>query len=167
VKHTTDIGFEISDSTSIQAPAPKVFRALSQIGRWWNSEHTVSGNARNLSMDLKVGGCFCEMTATGRRRLHMVVVDVDPDKTIRLRGALGPLQAEGVDGALTWTIAPADKGVTLTQTYVVGGYLRDGTAKWAGPVDEVLHEQLMRLKAFVETGSPEAKSAQIAPAKPQ
>jgi hypothetical protein len=67
------------------------------------------------------------------------------------------LQGQGVDGALTWAIKPADGGVSFTQSYNVGGYMPDGLDKVAPHVDQVLHEQLTRLKSFIETGSPETQ----------
>jgi len=48
----------------------------------------------------------------------------------------------------------------LEQDFIVGGYLRDGSAMWAPLVDSVLDQQLARFKTFVETGSP------VAAAKP-
>lgn len=69
---------------------------------------------------------------------------------MRLRGALGPLQIEGVDGTLAWTLKPAEGGISVTQSYVVGGYIRSGMEPWAPRVDRVLDEQLQRLKNFVE-----------------
>lgn len=158
VKQVGPIGFEIGETVTIAAPPGKVYAALGKIGSWWNSQHTFSGKAANLHLDLKPGGCFCEALPNGGGHLHMTVVDVQPGKSIRLRGALGPLQNDALEGTLTWTIKPADQGATLTQTYIVGGYFRDGPAKWAPAVDSVLHEQLSRLKALVETGSPETKA---------
>jgi hypothetical protein len=38
----------------------------------------------------------------------------------------------------------------VTQSYVVGGYIRGGMEQWAPRVDRVLDEQLQRLKSFVE-----------------
>jgi hypothetical protein len=66
------------------------------------------------------------------------------------------LQGIGVDGSLTWTISPAGDGSDLSLTYEVGGYAKDGLDKLASPVDGVLAAQVQRLKAFIETGSPEA-----------
>jgi hypothetical protein len=74
-----------------------------------------------------------------------------------MRGALGPLQGLGVDGAMTIDLKPADGGTDLTATYNVGGYLKDGLASWASPVDNVLGEQFNRLKTDVETGGRQAK----------
>jgi hypothetical protein len=53
---------------------------------------------------------------------------------------------EGVDGTLSWMLKPADGGTSVTQSYVVGGYVRSGMEPWAPKVDHVLDEQLQRLK---------------------
>ena len=148
-------GFEVESTTAIAAPPGKVYAALIQPGQWWSSEHTYSGDAHNLTLDLRAGGCWCETLKNGGFAQHMRVVYADPGKALRVAGGLGPLQALGVVGALTWTIKPAPGGgVTLTQTYVVGGYAPGGLANLAGPVDGVLSQQLARLKAYVETGRP-------------
>jgi hypothetical protein len=74
---------------------------------------------------------------------------------LHLHGALGPLQTEGVDGTLSWTLKPGECGTTDTLSYVLGGYLRSGMEQWAPRVDQVLDEQLQRLKSFVEGKSPQ------------
>jgi hypothetical protein len=154
VKQVTPQGFEVSSSVDVSVSAARAYAGLTRIGRWWNPEHSYSGDASNLKLDLTQGGCFCETLPGGGWVRHMDVVSVMPDKMIRLRGALGPLQAEGVEGSLTWTIKQAGENATVSQTYVVGGFIRDGSAKWARLVDGVLSEQLARLKSFVETGEP-------------
>ncbi len=158
VASSSPAGFAVSETVTIKAPAERVYAALGEIGRWWSSKHTVTGDAANMHLDLNVKGCFCEKGPDGRERIHMAVVDIQPNEQVRLRGALGPLQGQGIDGALTWAIKPADGGVRLTQSYNVGGYLPDGLDKVAPHVDQVLHEQLTRLKSFVETGSPETQA---------
>jgi len=82
------------------------------------------------------------------------VVYAAPGEGLRLRGALGPLQMEGVDGTLAWILKAAEGGTSVTQSYVVGGYIRGGMEQWAPRVDPVLDEQLQRLKSFVEGNSP-------------
>jgi uncharacterized protein YndB with AHSA1/START domain len=158
VKSSAAGGFEVTETVDIKAPARRVYTALGKIGRWWSSNHTVTGNATNMFLDLGIRGCFCERGVDGVQRRHMDVVDVAPDRQVRLRGALGPLQGAGVDGALTWTIKPSDDGVSFTQSYNVGGYFPGGLDMIAPHVDRVLHEQLARFKSFVETGSPENQS---------
>ena len=89
-----------------------------------------SRDAANLSMELRAGGCFCERLKDGRSVQHLQVVYAAPGEGLRLRGALGPLQMEGVDGTLSWTLKPAEGGTSLTQSYVVGGYIRSGMEQW-------------------------------------
>ena len=148
-------GFEVSQSAAIAADPAHVWAALGHVGSWWNPQHSFSGDAHNLTLELKVGGCFCESLPRGGGVGHMIVIYVQPEKQLRLSGALGPLQAMGVVGHMTWTLK-ADGGHTLvSEPYDVGGYAKGGLAAIAGPVDEVLSEQLARLKRYVETGKPD------------
>jgi len=150
VKSVAPNGFEVVDTATIQAPPERVYAALGEIARWWSSAHTFSRDAANLSLDLKAGGCFCERLKAGGSVEHLLVVYASPGEGLRLRGALGPLQMEGVDGTLAWALKPIEGGTNVTQSHVVGGYIRGGMDQWAPRVDGVLHEQLDRLKGFVE-----------------
>jgi uncharacterized protein YndB with AHSA1/START domain len=154
VKSATPTGFEVVTMTTISAPADRVYAALGEVGRWWSPTHTFSRDAANLSLELRAGGCFCERLKDGGAVQHLLVVYAAPDEGLRLRGALGPLQMEGVDGTLSWTLKSAEGGTSLTQSYIVGGYIRGGMEAWAPRVDRVLDEQLQRLKSFVEGNSP-------------
>ena len=80
----------------------------------------------------------------------MRVLYVAPAKTIRMSGALGPLQAHGLAGSLTWNLASAGEGTTLTVTYSVGGFMEGGFEKMAPGVDGMWAEQVQRLKGYVE-----------------
>jgi uncharacterized protein YndB with AHSA1/START domain len=150
-------GFSVVEKTHISASPDKIYAALVTPGRWWSPKHTFSQDAADLSLDPVAGGCWCEKLANGGTVQHLVVVQAVPDKTLVMRGALGPLQGLGVEGAMTISLKPATDGTDLSLTYNIGGYLQDGFASWAAPVDGVLGEQVMRLKAFIETGSPDAK----------
>ena len=150
VKSVAPSGFEIVETMTIHAPPEQVYAGLGKIGQWWSSSHTFSRDASNLSLDLKAGGCFCERLKDGGSVQHLIVVYAAPGEGLRLRGALGPLQMEGVDGTLAWALKPSEGGTNVTQSYVVGGYIRSGMDQWAPKVDRVLHEQLDRLTSFVE-----------------
>jgi uncharacterized protein YndB with AHSA1/START domain len=154
VKSVAPNGFEVASTATISAPADRVYAALGEVGRWWSPSHTFSRDVGNLSMELRAGGCFCEQLKDGGSVQHLQVVYAAPGEGLRLRGALGPLQMEGVDGTLSWTLKPAEGGTSATQSYVVGGYIRSGMEQWAPRVDRVLDEQLQRLKSFVEGKSP-------------
>jgi hypothetical protein len=51
-----------------------------------------------------------------------------------------------------WRLPP-EGGTSVTQSYVVGGYIRGGMEQWAPWVDRVLDEQLQRLKSDLEAKS--------------
>ena len=67
-------GFTLVQSAEIAAPPDKIYAALIQPSRWWSSDHTFSGNAANLSLDARAGGCFCETLPGGGSVQHLAVV---------------------------------------------------------------------------------------------
>ena len=148
-------GFSVAETAHISAIPDKVYAALITPSQWWSSSHTFSHDASNLSLDATAGGCWCEKLADHGSVQHLVVVYAVPGRALVMRGALGPLQGLGVNGAMTIALKAAAGGTDLSLTYNVGGYLKDGLGSWAGPVDGVLAEQILRLKSLVETGAPE------------
>ena len=110
VAETTPTGFLIKLQASVDAPPDKAYRAFADIGRWWNADHTYSGDATNLSLDARPGACFCEKLANGGGVQHMSVVYVAPGQTIRLAGGLGPLQGSGLAGSTSWKFTPDAAG---------------------------------------------------------
>ena len=153
----TSNGFLVKFEVKVNAPAAKVYDALvGQIGSWWDSEHTYSGDARNLSIDARPGGCFCEKLPNGGGIEHARVIYVAPREVLRLSGALGPLQASGIAGTLTWKLTSETDNTRLQLSYSVGGFIDGGFEKMAPLVENVLRQQLDRLKQFAETGKPTA-----------
>ena len=145
-------GFTIKIVVQVPAPAATVYRAIvDRVGAWWDSNHTWSGSASNLSIDATAGGCFCERLPNGGGVRHMTVVYVDPGKLLRLNGGLGPMQDMAVSGSMTWKLAETEGRTALEVTYKVGGYMPGGLDAVAKPVDGVLTGQIHRLKKFVET----------------
>ena len=148
-------GFEVVEQATIAAPRAKVWDAIQKPGAWWNSRHTFSGAAKNLSMDV-AKGCFCEALPNGFVQ-HLAIIYSDGFSTLRLEGAIGPLSFTGATGHMTFLVREAKDGASsLTVSYEVGGYAKGGLAEqWAAPVDGVLNEQVTRLKRYLETGKPE------------
>jgi uncharacterized protein YndB with AHSA1/START domain len=145
--------FRLKFTQQIAAPPEKVFQALGQIGQWWDSAHTYSGKASNMTMPLQANACFCETLPAGGGVRHGVVELVIPNRMLRLDAALGPLQDEGVSAALFFQLKPKDGGTELSTTYNVGG-ARDFVVSIAPGVDGVLGGAVERLKRYVETGKP-------------
>jgi len=154
VTASSEAGFVSRNTAQVPASAQSAWDALVAPSGWWNSEHTYSGDAANLSLTPEAGECFCERLpvakggSAGQRPgsvEHMRVIHADPGKMLRLSGGLGPLQSEAVTGTLTITLKPADGGTQIVFEYVVGGHMRYKTAEIGPLVDKVLGEQLDRL----------------------
>lgn len=146
-----DSGFTTRHTVAVAAQRSDVYRtAVHDIGRWWSGDHTVSGHAANLYIDARPQGCFCERLGQGAGVVHMTVTFVNPGVLLRLSGGLGPLGLMGVNGNLTWEFTDTDEGTLVTWTYAVGGYLPAGSDDIAAAVDEVLMDQMRRLKVRVE-----------------
>ncbi len=142
--------------------------ALSQPADWWSDTHSWSGDAANMTLTPQAGGCFCETipavedgdtVGLAGSAQHMVVINAVPDKVLRMRGGLGPLQSEPADGVLTITLSPADDGTQIVFEYVVAGATRFKTPVIAQAVDAVMTEQLTGLATLLD---PEAGAERAA-----
>lgn len=132
------------------ASGAQVVEALGQVGRWWNGEHTYSGQAGNLRLGLRAGDCFCEQWE-GHSIEHARVLYVRRDAMVRLHGALGPLQALGAQGVLDIGSVSADGKRYLQLNYRVSGSPDMKLDQLAAVVDR---EQFHRLANFVTAASP-------------
>lgn len=140
-------GFVISNEASTRLPVDRVWRALTQdVDLWWPKDH--SWWRGTFSIDARAGGCFCEVKHN-KSAQHMQVVLVEPGKKLIMTGGLGPLQAMGVNGALTWQLTKQGSGTTVTVSYRVHGFNPDGFEQLAPVVDTVQAAQLSRLVAYV------------------
>lgn len=145
-------GFTVKETLSIKVAPMDVYKRFFHVGEWWNSQHTFSGDAHNLSIEESAGGCFCEKLPNGGGVKHLEIVFLAPGKTIVMHGALGPMQTLAATGSLQLQLTAADGGTKLEVTYAVTGYLPAGMNTWAAPVDGVLKEQFTRLKNLLEHG---------------
>ena len=147
-------GFTVRETAHVAASPDKVYAALIQPALWWSAKHTFSGNAANLVLDAKAGGCWCETLPGGGSTEHMRVVYAMPGKGLVLRGAMGPMQTMAVEDVMAWSLAPANGGTDVTLVSAIGGYAKDGLDKALSHiVDVVMGQQVGRLKAYVETGT--------------
>ena len=144
-------GFTVRTTVAVAATPQRIYQDLLNIGAWWDKAHTYSGDAKNMTLIAQPGGCFCETFAGGAVE-HGRVVNVSPNRMMRISSALGPLQEMATIGTMTWTIEPAKQGPgsTLTMTYAASGYAPGGMDKLADIVDTVLGQQVKLLKAYAE-----------------
>lgn len=146
--------FVTRDAATVKAAPYEVWAALIAPAKWWSDTHSWSGDAENMYISAQAGGCFCELmplakgAPEGVRRgsaEHMTVLLVDPPKALRMRGGLGPLQSEPVDGVLTITLSPSGTGTAIVFEYAVGGYMRFKADEISKAVDGVMSQQLAGL----------------------
>lgn len=151
--------FLVAFSEPVAATPAKAYADLAQVQRWWDSEHTWSGKAANLSLKPEAGGCFCERWKDGSVE-HGRVVMALPGKLLRIETALGPLQEFALKGILDfWTRTNDDGSTRLEVDYRVNGASSSGLDQFALKVDGVLGAQVARLVRYIDTGNPEPPAA--------
>lgn len=158
VVETTADRFVTRDTASVKANPLATWLALTKPGEWWNSAHSWSGDAKNMTLTPQGGGCFCERIPVGDSgnssamegsARHAEVLQAFPMKVLRLSGGFGPLQGEPVSGILTITLKEVPGGTRILWEYNVGGPMRYKIAEIAPAVDGVMSEQLKRLQAHL------------------
>lgn len=120
---------------------------VKNVGDYWPSDHTWSGDAKNMYMENRAGGCFCELLDNNGSALHMTIGHYAPGKELHLIGGLGPLQSMGISGTMQILFKPAETGTEVTLTYRVNGFT-DDLAAFAEVVDGVLGLQLAGYEKF-------------------
>lgn len=154
VTRTTDTSFVSRNEVVVAASTKQVWLALISPATWWQSAHTWSGDAKNLTLTPQAGGCFCEtipeVDEPGRITLqgsveHMRVVQAYPESALRMIGSLGPLQSEPVTGVLTIAISKVSAGTRIVFEYNVGGAMRYDVPVIAKAVDAVMTAQIAAL----------------------
>ena len=138
---TNDNNFIIEHEVVVPINVKDSYRLLGKPSRWWNAEHTWSGDAKNMSMQLKAGGCFCEQW-NDSSVMHAQVITAQPGAVLRLQGALGPLQDMAVTGVLSFSLKQEHSGTRVQLRYRVRGIDSHQLAGLDAAVDTVLGEQL-------------------------
>ncbi len=135
-------GFHIRQSVQMVVPQERAFDVFGRVGSWWDSDHTYSGDAANLSLSLTPGGCFCERLPDGGGVEHMRVAYVVPGERLVLTGSLGPLLYEATTGVMDVRLERIAGGSRVTMDYKVAGFASANGAKLAPLVDLVLGKQM-------------------------
>lgn len=146
-------GFEVQHSINLVVPQDQAFAAFGQVGQWWDNQHTYSGDAKRMSLQLRPGGCFCEPLDGGGGVEHMRVAYLQPGERVVLTGSLGPLLYEATSGVMDVKVERIAGGSRITMNYRAAGFAKGGAAAMAPLVDQVLGEQMKRLRAYA-AGAP-------------
>jgi hypothetical protein len=154
VLSASDHGFEVQEVVNLVIPQPKAFAAFGQVGQWWSKDHTYSGDASRMSLQMRPGGCFCETLDSGGGVEHLHVAFVQPGERIVMTGSLGPLLYEATAGVMDVKVERIAGGSRVTMNYRAAGFARGGAEKIAPLVDQVLSEQMKRFRVYAAGGAP-------------
>lgn len=147
-------GFVVEHTVDLKTDARAAYDAFLKIGSWWSSSHSFSGDAKNLTIEAKPGGCWCETLPSGGFVKHMEVIHAAPGSMLVFSGGLGPLQFMGVAGSMTVSFKPGKGATTVTLRYDVGGRDDKNFEDISKGVDGVIAEQFTRYAKFAGTGKP-------------
>lgn len=138
-------GFVVSHTVNTNATAEQSWSAMiERVDEWWDPAHTWSGDSANLYIKAELGGCFCERLPKGGVE-HLRIIYFKPIAEIHFDGSLGPFQTMAAQGRMIWKVEPTETGSSITFTYLVHGYVKDGFTEIAPAVDGVITLQLDRL----------------------
>ena len=146
-------GFEVRHSIDLPLTPAQSLAAFGQFGSWWSKAHTYSGDSSRLSLQLRPGACLCERLDSGGGVEHMHVAYYEPGKRIVLTGGLGPLLFEATSGVMDVTVTKTPAGSRLVLNYRAAGFARGNGTQMALGVDQVLREQVERLRLFAARGA--------------
>ena len=149
VVSSSPTGFHIRHVVQMVVPPPLAYAGFTRVASWWDGDHTYSGDAANLSLNVTPGGCFCErVPKTGGGIEHMRVAYVEPGKRIVLTGSLGPLLFEATSGVMDVKVDRVAGGSKVTIDYKVAGFASGNGQALAPLVDSVLANQFKRFRTY-------------------
>ena len=148
-------GFTVTYEADVTSTPQAAYDAFIKAGSWWNAaSHSYSGDGKNISIDVKPGGCWCETLKDGGFVRHMTVEHAMPGSRLVFSGGLGPLAYMGVAGHMIVSIEAKGTGAHVKLTYAVGGHDPKDFKDIAKGVDAVLTEAFKRYTNYASTGKP-------------
>ena len=146
VKSATPESMLIEHRFTVAAPVTRVWESLMHPEDWWPSDHTWSGDRRNLRLSANAGDCFCERWVGGSVEHGRVIMAI-PGSLLRMSAALGPLQEMAVRGVITVTLDEKDGKTEIVMTHRVSGDPSHKLDTFAAVVDRVNGLQFGNLAA--------------------
>lgn len=132
------------EATSDLSPQ-ETWARLIEPAQWWQSDHTYSGDAANLSLEAIAGG-FWREDWDGGSVWHGTVLQAKPNETLVLSAPFGPLQGLAVTSVWTISLSPIETGGTRIRfDHVTNGTSASNLQDLAPAVDFVKGEALKSL----------------------
>ena len=115
---------------------------------WWDGAHSYSGDAANLTVDMQVGGCWCETLPDGSDFHHGTVLAIAEDRLV-FDAPFGPMHGKTTRADLVIAWPENDSGRAVVWTLTIEG---SGLGAFADPVDGVMGAAFARFNATVDSG---------------
>ncbi|MGV3578808.1 hypothetical protein [Brevundimonas sp.] len=149
----SDDAFVLNFEQRVEASPDVILSTIARPAAWWSSDHTYSGSAENITLDLRPGGCWCEGLPGGGVKHGEVLLVWPEQRQIRFEAPFGPLQAMGADAILTMSWADAEGGSSrlFKWTLVVRGA---EVGAMADPVHGVMQGAFAGLVRRIEASEP-------------
>ena len=145
VVKSSDDHFTLKLEATSELSPEQVWERLIVPTEWWQSPHSYSGDAANLSLDPSPGGLWRE-DWEGGSVWHGTVLQAQPPKVLSLSAPFGPLQGMAVTSIWTIKLEPIETGgTTIRFDHVTNGSSASNLAEIAPAVDFVKSEALKAL----------------------
>ncbi|MEM9422378.1 MAG: hypothetical protein AAF986_07735 [Pseudomonadota bacterium] len=109
----SDDRFTFTLEAESKLPPEMMWERLVNVSAWWGDDHTYSGSAQNMTLNLEPGGLW-EERWPGGAVAHGTVLYFKTGETLRLSAPFGPLQDMAVQTVWTITLLPFGKGTKVT-----------------------------------------------------
>ena len=147
--------FQLIQEVKIDAPPRRAWAALLDMGGWFRFDPT--DTKRHCKCEPWVGGRFYAEYADGSSALHAIITYIEPEKLLRLSGAMG-LTHLPVSNAFIFELQPKGQGTLLRMCHRAFGYMDSEVGKRYG---QGWKQLLPQIKALAEE-KPKATSRKSA-----
>ena len=147
IARTAD-SFTLRFERRTEAPPAVIATLMGRPYAWWDGAHSYSGDAANLSVDMQVGGCWCEKLPDGSAFHHGTVLAIEEDRLV-FDAPFGPMHGKTTRADLVVAWSGPEGGRTLVWTLTVEGA---GLGAFADPVDGVMGAAFARFNQYVDSG---------------
>ena len=146
IVEASDSHYVLRHEATSSLASDALWQRLVKPASWWHPDHTYSGDADNLSLDVRAGGLWRE-TWDGGSVVHGSILFLEDGKSMRLYAPFGPLQGLGVYTVWTITVSADGAGSKVVFDEISSGAPSADLDELAKAVDYVKTEAITRLVA--------------------
>jgi uncharacterized protein YndB with AHSA1/START domain len=155
---------DIAQEVKINADHNRVFQALTtQVASWWGAPYLYSELAKDIVLELKLGGRFYEVWGEDDGALWGIVTQIKRNEWLEITGPIG--MSGVVHGVLCYELKAQGAGTIVRLSHKAIGQISSKTRSgYSYGWKDLLGT---RLKAFVETGKKYGVGCELPPNFPR